>query len=69
MITSDSVICSESLGIKSWWPQARLAIFIAVNTGLVAVIYVLFKSAGIIGTQDNIESDNNYDVMDAELAD
>ena len=69
LITSDSVICSESLGIKSWWPQARLAVFIAVNTGLVAVIYVLFKSAGIIGTQDNIENDNNYDVMDAELAD
>ena len=68
LILSDSVICSESLGIKSWWPQARFAVFIAVNTSLIAIIYVLFRSAGIIGSQNNTEKDYDYDVMDAELA-
>ena len=69
LILSDSVICSESLGIKSWWPQARFAVFIAVNTSLIAIIYVLFRSAGIIGSHNNTEKDYDYDVMDAELAD
>ncbi len=69
LISSESVICSESLGIKSWWPQARFAVFIAVNTSLIFVIYLLFKSAGIIGIQNTDESEQNLEVMDAELAD
>ena len=69
LISSESVICSESLGIKSWWPQARFAVFIAVNTSLIFVIYLLFKSAGIIGIQNADESEQNIEVMDAELAD
>lgn len=69
LISSESVICSESLGIKSWWPQARFAVFIAVNTSLIFVIYLLFKSAGIIGIQNTDESEQNIEVMDAELAD
>ena len=69
LISSESVICSESLGIKSWWPQARFAVFIAVNTSLIFIIYLLFKSAGIIGIQKADESAQNIDVMDAELAD
>lgn len=69
IISSESVICSESLGIKSWWPQARFAVFIAVNTSLIFVIYLLFKSAGIIGIQNADESEQNIEVMDAELAD
>ena len=69
LISSESVICSESLGIKSWWPQARFAAFIAVNTSLIFVIYLLFKSAGIIGIQNTDESEQNIEVMDAELAD
>jgi len=69
LISSESVICSESLGIKSWWPQARFAVFIAVNTSLILVIYLLFKSAGIIGIKDIDEKANIPEVMDAELAD
>ena len=69
LISSESVICSESLGIKSWWPQARFAVFIAVNTSLIFAIYLLFKSAGIIGVQNADESEQNIEVMDAELAD
>ena len=69
LISSESVICSESLGIKSWWPQARFAVFIAVNTSLIFVIYLLFKSAGIIGIQNADDSEQNIEVMDAELAD
>lgn len=69
LISSESVICSESLGIKSWWPQARFAVFIAVNTSLIFVIYLLFKSAGIIGIQNVDDSEQNIEVMDAELAD
>ena len=33
------------------------------------VIYLLFKSAGIIGIQNADESEQNIEVMDAELAD
>jgi len=69
LISSESVICSESLGIKSWWPQARFAVFIAVNTSLILVIYLLFKSAGIIGIKDIDEKEHIPEVMDAELAD
>ncbi|MBU03453.1 MAG: hypothetical protein CMA58_00490 [Euryarchaeota archaeon] len=69
LISSESVICSESLGIKSWWPQARFAVFIAVNTSLILVIYLLFKSAGIIGIKDIDEKENIPEVLDAELAD
>jgi len=68
IISSESVICSESLGIKSWWPQARFAVFIAVNTTLIFVIYLLFKSAGIIGNQNTDEFEQSVEVMDAELA-
>jgi uncharacterized oligopeptide transporter (OPT) family protein len=69
LISTESVICSESLGIKSWWPQARFAVFIAVNTILIFAIYLLFKSAGIIDIQNTDESKQNIEVMDAELAD
>jgi uncharacterized oligopeptide transporter (OPT) family protein len=69
LISPESVICSESLGIKSWWPQARFAVFIAVNTILIFAIYLLFKSAGIIDIQNTDESKQNIEVMDAELAD
>lgn len=69
VISSESVICKESLGIKSWWPQARFAIFLAVNTSLIAVIYLLFKSAGIIGANKDGEKLPDQGIMEAELAD
>jgi len=68
-ISLESVVCSESLSVKSWWPQARFAVFIAVNTTLILSIYVLFKSAGIIGTSQSIQSDDENEIMEAELAD
>ena len=66
-IFPDSVICTETMSIKSWWPQARFAGFLLVNLALGALIYVLFKAAGIIGIQE--ESEDESEVMDAELAD
>ena len=69
VISSESVICKESLGIKSWWPQARFAIFLAVNTSLIAVIYLLFKSAGIIGANKDGEKLPDQGIMEAELVD
>jgi hypothetical protein len=61
------VVCTETMSIKSWWPQARFAGFLLVNLALGAMIYVLFRSAGIIGLQE--ESEDESEVMDAELAD
>ncbi|HIM13698.1 MAG TPA: hypothetical protein EYJ03_03525 [Candidatus Poseidoniales archaeon] len=66
-IFPDSVICTETMSIKSWWPQARFTGFLLVNLALGALIYVLFKAAGIIGIQE--ESEDESEVMDAELAD
>ena len=67
VINAESVTCTETMSMKSWWPYARLAIFVMVNLSLVAIIYVLFKSAGIIGYQsDDMPSDD--EVLDAELA-
>ena len=55
------------MSIKSWWPQARFAGFLLVNLALAGMIYVLFRAAGIIGPQE--ESEDEPEVMDAELAD
>ncbi|MEC9264270.1 MAG: OPT/YSL family transporter, partial [Candidatus Thermoplasmatota archaeon] len=66
-ILPDSVVCTETMSIKSWWPQARFAGFLLVNLALGGMIYVLFRAAGIIGLQE--ESEDESEVMDAELAD
>ena len=66
-ILPDSVVCTETMSIKSWWPQARFAGFLLVNLALGGMIYVLFRAAGIIGIQE--ESEDESEVMDAELAD
>jgi len=66
-ILPSSVVCEESMSIKSWWPQARFAGFLLVNLALAGMIYVLFRAAGIIGLQE--ESEDESEVMDAELAD
>jgi hypothetical protein len=66
-ILPSSVVCEEPMSIKSWWPQARFAGFLLVNLALAGMIYVLFRSAGIIGLQE--ESEDESEVMDAELAD
>ena len=63
----DSVVCKETMSIKSWWPQARFAGFLLVNVALAAIIFVLFRAAGIIGAEPDSEEDS--EVMDAEMAD
>jgi hypothetical protein len=65
-ISLDSVTCPTELKLKTWWPQVRMMIFIAVNLGLAFGVYKLFKAAGIIGSlPDEISSDD--EILDAEL--
>ena len=63
----NSIVCTETMSIKSWWPQARFAGFLLVNVALAAIIFVLFRAAGIIGVEPDSEGDS--EVMDAEMAD
>ncbi len=63
-------VVDESLGHHGWWPYARLVGFVMINVIVGAMIYVLFRKAGIIGQDGGgdgkaIESSG---VMDAELA-
>jgi len=53
------------MSIKSWWPQARFAGFLAVNIALAGLIFVLFRSAGIIGVK---KEGGGSEIMDAEIA-
>jgi hypothetical protein len=66
-VSEDLVVCTETMSIKSWWPQARFAGFLLVNVALAAIIFVLFRAAGIIGVEPDSEDDS--EVMDAEMAD
>ena len=63
-ILPESVLCTESMSIKSWWPQARFAGFLVVNVFLAGIIFVLFRAAGIIGAKEG----GGSEVMDAEIA-
>ena len=65
-ILPESVICTETMSIKSWWPQARFAGFLLVNVVLAGIIFILFRAAGIIGIK---EGGGESNVMDAEMAD
>ncbi len=64
-ILPESVICTETMSIKSWWPQARFAGFLVVNIILAGLIFVLFRSAGIIGVK---KEGGDSEIMDAEIA-
>ncbi|HJM77501.1 MAG: OPT/YSL family transporter [Candidatus Thalassarchaeaceae archaeon] len=63
-------VVDESLGHHGWWPYARLAGFILINVVVGALIYVLFRKAGIIGQDGdgNGQAPEPSGVMDAELA-
>jgi hypothetical protein len=61
------VTCKDPVRLHPWWPQARFAGFVVVNVALAGIIFVLFRAAGIIGLQE--ESEDESEVMDAELAD
>jgi len=65
-ILPESVICTETMSIKSWWPQARFAGFLVVNIILAGFIFILFRAAGIIGVK---KEGGGSEVMDAEIAD
>jgi len=64
-ILPDSVVCTETMSIKSWWPQARFAGFLVVNIALAGLIFMLFRAAGIIGVK---KEGGGSKVMDAEIA-
>ena len=63
-------VVDESLGHHGWWPYARLVSFVLINVVVGALIYVLFRKAGIIGQggDGNGKSPEPSGVMDAELA-
>ena len=68
-----ALLDETSLGVNSWWPYARIAGFILINMVLGAIVYILFRRAGIIG--NNQEKPGNKiprsksSILDAELAD
>ena len=64
-------VLDDSMGGNSWWPYARLAGFVLINVFLGAIIYVLFRKAGIIGQSGSGPPGKvtRPAVMEAELAD
>ena len=63
-------VVDESLGHHGWWPYARLVGFVLINVIVGAMIYVLFRKAGIIGQDGGGDgkATESSGVMDAELA-
>jgi hypothetical protein len=63
-------VVDESLGHHGWWPYARLVGFVMINVIFGAMIYVLFRKAGIIGQAGGGDgkAPDPPGVMDAELA-
>ena len=63
-------VVDESFGHNGWWPYARLVGFVLINVVVGALIYVLFRKAGIIGQggDGNSQVPEPSGVMDAELA-
>ena len=63
-------VVDESLGHHGWWPYARLVGFVMINVIVGAMIYVLFRKAGIIGQGGGGDgkATEPSGVMDAELA-
>jgi hypothetical protein len=63
-------VVDESLGHYGWWPYARLVGFVMINVIFGAMIYVLFRKAGIIGQAGGGDgkAPDPPGVMDAELA-
>jgi uncharacterized membrane protein YgcG len=79
-----AVLDEQSIGAQSWWPAGRLIGFLLLNVILGFIIYLLFRSAGIIGVGSEDEGDDGGDsggsggsgggggastAIDAELAD
>ena len=75
-----AVLDGTGLADNSWWPYARISGFILINVTLGCIVYVLFRSAGILGPgSEGIKPPPNERmgdpararsrVLDAELAD
>ena len=66
-----AVLDESAIGGGSMWPYARLAGFMLINFVLGAMIYVLFRAAGIIDQSGGGGSakGSKATVLDAELAD
>ena len=68
-----AVLDETSLGTNSWWPYARIIGFIIINMILGAIVYILFRRAGILGNQKAKSEDKSNksqsSILDAELAD
>ena len=68
-----AVLDETSLGTNSWWPYARITGFIIINMILGAIVYILFRRAGILGNQKAKSEDKSNksqsSILDAELAD
>ncbi|MEE2625076.1 MAG: OPT/YSL family transporter [Candidatus Thermoplasmatota archaeon] len=70
LAVADESRIAQSIG--GWWPHVRLAGFVMINVIVGALIYVLFRKAGIIGESgggDGKPPARSGVVMDAELAD
>ena len=70
LAVADESRIAQSFG--GWWPHVRLAGFVMINVIVGALIYVLFRKAGIIGESgggDGKTPEQSGVVMDAELAD
>jgi hypothetical protein len=62
-------VLDEQIGDIDNWPLIRFSGFVILNAILGAVIYVLFRKAGILGQGGSQGGDGSQgDVMDAELA-
>ena len=77
-----AVLDESAMGGYSWWPYARLFGFVMINVAFGALIYALFRRAGIIGPSEGggkppsrtiVDAGNagkkTSAVLDAELAD
>jgi hypothetical protein len=60
-------VLDEQIGSMDNWPIVRFSGFIILNAVLGAMIYVLFRKAGILG-QGGSGGDTSNEVLDAELA-
>ena len=70
-----AVLDESALGANSWWPYARITGFVLINVIFGALIYILFRKAGIIGSggsgpghPPNAEAQGWWAEKDAEAA-
>ena len=60
-----AVLDESALGSNTWWPYARITGFVLINVVFGALIYILFRKAGIIGS-GGTGPDKNPDIKDQD---